>query len=318
MGTYRLILAIAVLLSHCGVFFFGINQGVAAVISFLVISGMVITNLIEKRFSNTGGVVSFYIDRALRIYPQYIFYLLSAMIIYSMLDMQRFGFVRMMINAINIPLNFFVNINTDYIVIAPSWSLALELQFYIVIPWLLIRKRKIAASYLSLAFYFICYTGILDTDYFGYRMLSGMLFVFLTGSMVNDLRKNYIHIAVIYLSTLIMYAASFHFKLNLLIYNNEVLLGVIVGLPIVMILRGLRFGRADVIMGNVSYGLYINHTILINTLSHFGIKPQSSADLFLLILASMFIALMTTLFVEKPFYNLRHRIFKKAPLGASI
>lgn len=313
MGTYRLILAIAVLLSHSGVFFFGINQGVAAVISFLIISGMVITKLIEKRFSHDGGIREFYIDRALRIYPQYMFYLILAISIYSALNMQHFDIIRFLVNAINIPLNFFVNINTDYIVIAPSWSLALELQFYIVIPWLILSNRKIIAAYISLIFYFICYTGLLDTDYFGYRMLSGMLFVFLTGSMLADFRNNALHIAIIYLATLAMYAASFHFKFNLLIYNNEVLLGMIFGLPIVMALTLVKFGRADIVMGNVSYGLYINHTIIINTLLQFGVSTQSFNVVIMIIAISVAFALLTTFYIEKPFYMLRHKIFKKSP-----
>jgi peptidoglycan/LPS O-acetylase OafA/YrhL len=48
MGAFRLALAALVALSHAGVNFFGYQPGVVAVISFLIISGFVMTRLIER------------------------------------------------------------------------------------------------------------------------------------------------------------------------------------------------------------------------------------------------------------------------------
>lgn len=48
MGAYRLLLALLVALSHMGVKFWGVNLGVVAVISFFIISGFVMTSLIER------------------------------------------------------------------------------------------------------------------------------------------------------------------------------------------------------------------------------------------------------------------------------
>jgi peptidoglycan/LPS O-acetylase OafA/YrhL len=310
VGTYRLILALAVVFSHEAIFLGDINQGIAAVISFLLISGMVITRLIEARFNFDGGALKFYRDRALRIYPQYLFYLLIAVVSLYLIEGKTFGIGFILVNALNIPLNFLLGYQYDYIIIPPSWSLALELQFYLVIPWLLSVKKEVYAAYFSLFFYFICYTGLLNTDYFGYRMLSGMLFVFLSGSMLAHYRKNAIHLIIIYVIVVAMYLISFPFGLNLLRYNSEVLLGFIFGIPVIIALMKLEFGKFDVILGNVSYGVYINHTILMKVLPSFEFYSLSNHRVTLLIISSLCLAIFSTYLIEKPFYRLRHSMFK--------
>lgn len=310
MGTYRLILALAVLLSHAGVIINGFNQGVAAVISFLLISGMVITGMIDKRFEGKDNILRFYADRALRIYPQYLFYVLISFLCGYFILNEHYGLTRLLVNALNIPLNFFVNINTNFLMILPAWSLALELQFYILIPWLLIYKKVKLATYASLFFYIIAYSGIIETDYFGYRMLSGMLFVFLAGALLLDGRKNLAHIALIYAVCLMMVILGYRLGLMSLPYNSEVLYGFLVGVPIVTLLRRARFGSIDVLLGNISYALYLNHTIIINLIRHYFPDISLSPLLLSSIGLSLILAYATSRYVEKPFYQLRHSLFK--------
>jgi len=310
VGTYRLILALAVLLSHAGVTINGFNQGVAAVISFLLISGMVITGMINKWFEGKDNILRFYADRALRIYPQYLFYVLMSFLCGIFILNERYGITRLIVNLINVPLNFFVNINTNFLMILPSWSLALELQFYVLIPWLIIYKKVKTATYASLFFYIIAYSGLIETDYFGYRMLAGMLFVFLVGAMLLDARKNLVHIVSIYATCLMLVILGYRLSLMSLPYNSEVLYGLLIGVPVVALLRRVRFGSFDVLLGNISYALYLNHTIIINVIRHYF--PDISQSLLLLssIFLSLILAYSTSKYVEKPFYQLRHRLLK--------
>jgi len=74
VGAYRLLLAVLVAISHMGKTFAGLNPGVMAVISFLIISGFVMTSLIERNYKAPGKIGLFYMDRALRLYPQFLFY----------------------------------------------------------------------------------------------------------------------------------------------------------------------------------------------------------------------------------------------------
>jgi len=68
-GLLRLFLAILVLISHLGLYFFGLNEGVFAVVIFYILAGHVVTFLFTKRFKN--DVKNFYRDRFLRIFPVY-------------------------------------------------------------------------------------------------------------------------------------------------------------------------------------------------------------------------------------------------------
>jgi peptidoglycan/LPS O-acetylase OafA/YrhL len=52
----------------------GFQIGVVAVISFLLISGFVMTALIEKHYFSINLIGKFYLDRMLRLLPQFYFY----------------------------------------------------------------------------------------------------------------------------------------------------------------------------------------------------------------------------------------------------
>lgn len=74
MGVFRLILAVLVAFSHMGVNLFGFGTGIVAVISFLIISGFVMTALVDRNYASLQKIPAFYLDRAIRLYPQFIFY----------------------------------------------------------------------------------------------------------------------------------------------------------------------------------------------------------------------------------------------------
>ncbi|MFC1836525.1 hypothetical protein ACFL2Q_17675 [Thermodesulfobacteriota bacterium] len=62
-GTYRLLLAVLVALSHMEVQVWGCNPGICAVVNFYIISGFVMTALICTHYAQCGDVKLFYFDR---------------------------------------------------------------------------------------------------------------------------------------------------------------------------------------------------------------------------------------------------------------
>src|SRR4051812_4441983 len=72
LGTLRLVLALLVALSHANVKIGGLNPGVMSVVCFYLISGYVMTGLLRDHYSNVRRIPYFYLDRALRIFPQYL------------------------------------------------------------------------------------------------------------------------------------------------------------------------------------------------------------------------------------------------------
>src|SRR5262245_54544738 len=135
MGTYRLFLAIMVALSHLGITFFSINTGISAVVSFFLISGFVMTALIQKSYPTADRVSAFYLDRAMRLFPQFLFYLAVSLGVALLLRPQSVYLsdltpVKVALNALMIPLNFFMvgDLMTGML-IPQAWSLGLEAVF---------------------------------------------------------------------------------------------------------------------------------------------------------------------------------------------
>ena len=75
MGLFRLVLAYLVVLAHVSGTQFGADGyhfGVVAVICFLLLSGYVMTALIQKYYNSLALIPSFYLDRIARLYPQFL------------------------------------------------------------------------------------------------------------------------------------------------------------------------------------------------------------------------------------------------------
>ena len=72
LGTWRLLLALMVALTHVGVTIAGRDMGVTAVVCFYLISGYVMTGLIRTHYAGLPRARHFYADRFLRLWPHYL------------------------------------------------------------------------------------------------------------------------------------------------------------------------------------------------------------------------------------------------------
>ncbi|MBJ9625761.1 acyltransferase family protein [Burkholderia multivorans] len=181
MGIYRLLLAIAVILSHVGIGLYGRNIGVVAVVSFFIISGYVMTALVERHYANAQQIPRFYVDRVLRLFPQFLFYSVLTLLLIAVAQpssnfLSGLTPATVALNIAMLPLNFY-RYFPNALVIPQAWSLGLEAQFYVVVPLLIIFRLRIVAATLSAAFFLLPYVGLVDVDTWSYRMLPGTLFV---------------------------------------------------------------------------------------------------------------------------------------------
>lgn len=311
MGVYRLILAILVLLSHCGIKLPGYNQGVTAVVSFLIISGYVITKLISSKFPNKCDIKEFYYDRALRLFPQFIFYLILTSALYLIFDgTEKMSISQFFVNAFMLPLNTFAVYNNDYIIVPQSWSLGLELQFYLLIPFILLSKKKAAWAVASIILFLPAYLGIVNTDYFGYRMLTGTLFIFLLGSMMagNERRSLWI----IYAVSAVMLVLSVSLEGLSHEFNKEVLSGVLIGVPTVWLLFKVKIrNKWDSLAGDLSYGVYLNHLMFFYAYNKLGFNVLTIEGAMLIMGSSMTMSYISLRIIEQPFFRIRHKRIRK-------
>src|SRR5690348_15080505 len=132
-GGYRCVLALMVCLSHYGLQFSGFNPGQWAVISFYVLSGLLMERQFNKITQGGKPITLFYLDRFLRIYPMYLIVMLLAA---SLVQISRFELAA---NVLLLPLDY-TNFFKCNIVIGPAWSLACEMHFYLLVPLLCISS----------------------------------------------------------------------------------------------------------------------------------------------------------------------------------
>ncbi len=319
MGFLRFVLAALVVLSHMGYTVNGFNPGVWAVVVFYLLAGHVVARLWSQRpFEGTlDSVLWFYKDRALRIFPLYFAALVFGVLVWWLGAKSYFlslnpGLLHWVSNITVIPLSYYMWNGIDkFTILPPTWSLGVELQFYLLVPLLLLSHRvAFMASAISVAIFTAAQVGWLNTDVFGYRLLLGVLFIFLTGAVVECGSKSAKHAVIFACVAMLVYVLVLWGLGVRRSYDAEVALGYVVGVPLVAVLSKVKFaGRLNVAQrhaGNVSYGLFLFHFPLI-WLSEMFAVPSALKVLFVMMF-SVGLAVVCHHYIELPLWK-RFRSF---------
>jgi peptidoglycan/LPS O-acetylase OafA/YrhL len=145
LDVLRAVCALAVFFFHCGL----VNFGWLGVQIFFVISGFLITRSLESRTQGTASerIVAFYGRRARRILPPLYLYLLLlapfAFLVQRELVDGWLAAVTFTYNFYNLTESFW---NTRFL--SHLWSLAVEEQFYLLFPLLMVLLRRRATAVL--------------------------------------------------------------------------------------------------------------------------------------------------------------------------
>lgn len=319
MGTLRLVLALAVLLSHAGVRVGYLNPGVTAVIGFYLISGYVMAGLIHRHYDEPARMHRFYLDRVLRLFPQYLAYAGATLVWFAITGnrteflQQAPGWQDIANNLLVVPLNFYMYTSADaFTLIPPAWSLGAELQFYLLAPLMLLWPRVgIALAALSLGVHAAALHGVLHTDWYGYRLLAGVLWVFAAGMLMFHAHRHRPALATLLacaapVLALLVYVYLRGLGLHTAPYHQETLIGWGVGLPLLHWAGRFKSGRVDHVAGDVSYGVFLNHFLLIWLL--FPAPDRTPLQLAVLALCSVALSWATQHWLEKPVLAWRRRL----------
>lgn len=324
LGSLRLILALAVAASHAGFRVGGLNPGVVAVIGFYLISGYVMAGLIRRHYNQPAKAPAFYLDRAIRLLPQYFTYvgLTLAWHLYSQAELPFLSHPPtpgdLINNLLIVPLNYYMwNGSDHYALIPPAWSLGAEIQFYLIAPFLLIWPRRLlAAGVLSLCVYLLALAGLINSDWFGYRLLPGVLLFFLLGALIQhhhqkkqDSRAAVIAAAVAVLATVALVALRRYGILHQP-YNAETLLGLIVGITLLHSLATRPRTRWDDLAGDLSYGVFLNHFLILWTVCPQGV---TAGQLPAFLALSIALAWFTQHYIEQPLLRWRQALRRAPP-----
>lgn len=278
--------------------------GNMAVVVFFLISGYAMTHSILNNFHGSSEhILKFYEDRFLRIFPTYWFYFLASavFVLLTSYGNPHFDIQKLLFNSTVVLLNFSsyfgptMDIAQGYAfpvsapLIPPAWSLGTELQFYLVIPFLiiLVKKRKVrlfmSLFVLSLIWY-ICtlftLMPVLAKYEFEYRSLPPVLFIFLSGSAyylskhdeVKTTKDFFRKVLVCTFIVVLICTILAHF-FNTNGTSFSIGLAYLIGIGLVAIATNskIRFPRqVDGFLGNLSYPVFLCHWLTLLFLSWYN------------------------------------------------
>lgn len=316
-GYLRFFLALLVLISHLDIRWWGLNPGVIAVVIFYILAGYVVSYLFSHIIpQGRHKVWYFYLDRIRRIFPLYL-YVLGLTLLFLVLThygTPNFSPLKLLGNLLIIPLNYYMLLDNTILtepawwLIPPAWSLGTELQAYILLPFaLLYRYVRYAFILLSFFIYTVANFSLIQPDYFGYRLIVGVMFIFLVGSSLQRLhlhphdRTEHMIIRTIWSATLVLISLSFALETYSVTYTVETFIGLIVGIPLVYLLSQssikLPWNRQ---LGALSYGLFLSHFLAIWVVDYAELAvPNSTHEVLWVLGLSSLIALVGVRAVEK-------------------
>ena len=279
MGLYRFSLAILVLLSHLPIKFFDFYIGVVAVVNFLIVSGYLNTYLLERYYSKTQNIKTFYLDRACRIFPQYYFYFFLILLIHFFFPIKKeLVFIDIILefpiilNGYNMLFDNIFNFHFPVKINPPTWSLGLELTFYLIIPFVILFYKKNLKIYLWLSLIFfsiVLFTNTHYTDTLGYRLIPGTLYIFLIGSHLyySDIKNdNFLKLLIVIFIFFLFFIFSNddYYQTR---FSKEVTAGVLIGIFFINYLKKIKQSKLDILFGNLAYGIFLNHFFIIQVVN---------------------------------------------------
>lgn len=323
-GYLRLVLAFCVMISHMDILIYGLNPGVVAVVIFYLLAGFVVSHLFFDILPDSKyKILLFYKDRFLRIFPLYIYIMLLTVIFLLLTSFANpnFTFVKLFYNITIIPLNYYMYIdsailtNPSWCLVPPAWSLGAELQAYILLSLVfLFRKFRIFFAIGSFIIYIIANLSILNPDYFGYRLVVGVFFIFYTGSAIHKITSKKGDIfeklfpVFIFFSTILLTFVFYVLDSFSPTYTKETLLGLFIGVPLIYFMSRTKIKfPLNFLFGSLSYGLFLSHFLSIWILEYFDFNIE---NILLKICAVFFLSILISYIgvvaIEKKINSIRN------------
>lgn len=310
-------------------YFFHVNMGSVGVQIFFCITGM----LFFTKVIRSGGVIDvreFYVSRLYRLAPLYVFW--SIVVVFAclligglnvsmsdpkeILRLLSFGFSGGDFTLFGVRTRDFTTV---------IWSLAYEWKFYFVIP--AIASVYAARHSVAPISAFVCIAIIADllitgSSYVIYFMVGGAAsVVYLRGPEINAPLRRILSILALSLIAVCIYVELPQYGFVRFILISAAFLSLVVSRP------GVLSAKPLVVLGEISYSVYLFHTLIIYLFSKMSkeyLYPLDSVALIVLVYAllsfSVFVvSSLTFRFIESPYMKRGKVVARDAciyPVGA--
>lgn len=325
----RAIAVLSIVLFHAGFDWF--QGGFVGVDVFFVISGFLISSIVLKGLSaDNFSFLEFYKRRFLRIFPA-----LLCMLIFSvpfawmwMPPSEVHDFSKSLLSSLLFYSNFFFwldsgyfDISTDYKPLIHTWSLSVEEQVYIFIPFLLFLMRKLhycksILVTITIFIFSLSMSQFLLVEYpdFSYFMMPFRLWEFLVGVISaqylfyinrNQWRQRNGFLSAI--GVLLIFIPVFVFDDKTPFPGLFALIPVLGTVMVIIfskentIIHKLLSSRLFVSIGLISYSTYLWHQPILVFARYRSLSPLDQFDLVFLVILSLLIGYASWKLVEQPF-----------------
>lgn len=301
---------------------------------FFVISGFLISSSLDR----SSSLSSYLKNRFLRIYPGlwacFLISTLSVVIIYHP-DLKTLDFLKWVVAQLTICQFYNPSFFRGYgvgVLNGSLWTIPVELQFYMLLPAFYLACNKLKNNTIFLLLMILVFIIInqlynftiptkvnIITKLFGVTVFP-YLYMFLIGvflqknfAIVSNFLKN--RVLIILALYLLIALASRFLKLNCTGNYLNPLSAIVLGCLVISFGYSYTNIFNNILKGNdLSYGMYIYHMVIINIVISLSTMPPI-VNVIITIITTLFIALLSWRFIEKPCLQLKSYSIKTSAIA---
>jgi peptidoglycan/LPS O-acetylase OafA/YrhL len=327
----RAIAIIPILMFHFGYSIF--SGGFTGVDIFFVISGYLITSIISNKLTqNNFTFHDFYLRRAKRILPL-LFLVLFTCVPFAwllMLPSELSDFGQSLLHAASFTANIhfrhsanYFAANSDQIPLLHIWSLAVEEQFYLVFPFILIILNKRHSDptktflIILIASLAICIWASHHAPSKNFYWLPPRAWEFMFGAIAFTLEKKLnltkpLNQVVSFLGLMLIFYGIFE------INDQMPFPGIYALIPVMGTFLLITFAKPESIItnilsispirfiGKISYSLYLWHFPVLVFSNFLHLRYATTINPIFLILTTLILSILSYLYIENPFRSQKY------------